>query len=183
MDEFYTSIENSFLDEKKIDERKVYLKSLNELYPDIHSYRNPKVLKHYEILKDKEPSVPTLEEHLICMKAYYAKMRQKHPYGFYWGEEEVDSLRELYSRDPPKRKKLRLSERDIKIANILKLQSRGVMICLSPKADYYPSIETFMDKVKIQGVNKLKAQNTILKFTPRTPKIQRFAYMLICMLR
>lgn len=174
--EFYNSIENSLLDEKKIDERKVYLQSLNELYPDIHSYRNPKVLKHYKILKDKEPQVPSLDEYISSYRAKIKKYNLKADYG-------DDFLEELYNIKKP-RKALALSSRDIKIANILKLQSKGVMICLSPKADYYPSIETFMDKVKntrCKQVESAKYYFEIHTKDPENPTLRMHAHMYVKM--
>ena len=157
MDEFNKRIENSLVVKiEKKDLIKSYIASVNELYPSIHSYKNKDALEHYRLLILREPTlyVPIGDEaHEIWLKSRAKK------YGF---SQKVffNGINEGDRFDNPPIYKPQLSclltSKDKKIAGLIKSHCKGVMICLSPPADYYPTISSFVDKVAKTNCKQVK---------------------------
>ena len=137
MDEFYNRIENSLNVVKPVDLKKSYLKSLDELYPNIHSYTNKDALEHYRLLSLREPSMEILTD--TQLYRIYSQSKHCKLYDF-----TIDEYRQHVYK--PCLTCL-LTPKDKKIASLIQNQIKGVMICLSPKADYYPTIEAFIKRV------------------------------------
>jgi len=143
MDEFCKHIKNSFK-VSTVDMKKSYLKSLDELYPNIHSYKNKDALEHYRLLSIREPSIVSLTEndkyqlylnHVVKLKTQKVHKKFIVDQEFYFQSIYKPQITCV------------LTARDKEIAGLIKNHCRGVLVCLSPKADYYPSIKAFMERV------------------------------------
>lgn len=146
MDEFNKRIENSLnVVVSKEDLKKSYLKSLDELYPNIHSYKNKDALEHYRLLSLREPSIPNLTDYEKTGLWMEQTSMPKHPnYIPALRNQDYEGWEEAFYK--PELSCL-LTRKDKQIAGLIKSHCKGVMICLSPKTDYYPTIQSFMDRV------------------------------------
>lgn len=153
--DFNKRIENSF---KKVvtleDLQKSYQKSLDELYPSIHSYRNKDAIEHYRLLSLREPTMECLTSSDLMTRWHHVTSVNDHPlYKYAYRNLDYDSwVDNIYKPHMS----CVLTSKDKHVAGLIKGHCKGVQICLSPTSNFYASTaklhcQAFMKRVA--GIN------------------------------